>query len=52
MTTEQKDLKLAKDRLLAMYAQLAEGKPLYKAREAVKYNCSLRSIQRDAKLPV
>ena len=47
MTTEQKDLKLAKDRLLAMYAQLAEGKPLYKAREAVKYNCSLRSIQRD-----
>lgn len=47
MTTEQKGLKIAKDRLLAMYAQLAEGKPLYKAREAVKYNCSLRSIQRD-----
>ena len=47
MTTEQKDLKIAKNRLLAMYAQLAEGKPLYKAREAVKYNCSLRSIQRD-----
>lgn len=47
MTTEQIDLKIAKDRLLAMYAQLAEGKPLYKAREAVKYNCSLRSIQRD-----
>lgn len=47
MTTEQKDLKIDKDRLLAMYAQLAEGKPLYKAREAVKYNCSLRSIQRD-----
>lgn len=47
MTTEQKDLKIAKDRLLTMYAQLAEGKPLYKAREAVKYNCSLRSIQRD-----
>lgn len=47
MTTEQKDLKIAKGRLLAMYAQLAEGKPLYKAREAVKYNCSLRSIQRD-----
>ena len=47
MTTEQKDLKIAKDRLLAMYAQLAEGKPLYKACEAVKYNCSLRSIQRD-----
>ena len=47
MTTEQKDLKIAKDRLLGMYAQLAEGKPLCKAREAVKYNCSLRSIQRD-----
>ena len=47
MTTEQKDLKIAKDRLLAMYAQLAEGKQLYKAREAVKYKCSLRSIQRD-----
>lgn len=47
MTKEEKDLKIAKDRLLAMYAQLAEGKPLYKAREAVKYNCSLRSIQRD-----
>lgn len=47
MTTEQKDLKIAKDRLLAMYAQLAEGKALYKVREAVKYNCSLRSIQRD-----
>lgn len=47
MTTEQKGLKIPKDRLLAMYAQLAEGKPLYKAREAVKYNCSLRSIQRD-----
>lgn len=47
MTTEQKELKIAKDRLLAMYAQLAEGKPLYKARETVKYNCSLRSIQRD-----
>lgn len=47
MTAEPKDLKIAKDRLLAMYAQLAEGKPLYKAREAVKYNCSLRSIQRD-----
>ena len=26
---------------------LAEGKALYKAQEAVKFNCSLRSIQRD-----
>lgn len=26
MTTEQKDLKIAKDRLLAMYAQLAEDR--------------------------
>ena len=41
------NLKIAKDRLMSMYAQLAEGKALYKAQEAVKYNCSLRSIQRD-----
>ena len=32
---------------MSMYAQLAEGKALYKSQEAVKYNCSLRSIQRD-----
>lgn len=41
------DTKLSKDRLLNMYATLAEGKALYKAQEAVKFNCSLRSIQRD-----
>ena len=44
---EQQDTKIAKERLLSMYATLAEGKALYKAREAVKFNCSLRSIQRD-----
>lgn len=47
MQTTSDNLKIAKDRLMSMYAQLAEGKALYKAREAVKYNCSLRSIQRD-----
>ena len=44
---EQQDTKIAKERLLSMYATLAEGKALYKARESVKFNCSLRSIQRD-----
>lgn len=39
MTAEPKDLKIAKDRLLAMYAQLGEGKALYKAQEVVKFNC-------------
>ena len=39
--------KIAKDRLLNMYATLAEGKALYKAQAAVTFNCSLRSIQRD-----
>ena len=47
MQTTSDNLKIAKDRLMSMYAQLAEGKVLYKAQEAVKYNCSLRSIQRD-----
>lgn len=47
MQTTSDNLKIAKDRLMSMYAQLAEGKALYKAQEAVKYNCSLRSIQRD-----
>ena len=47
MQTTSDNFKIAKDRLMFMYAQLAEGKALYKAREAVKYNCSLRSIQRD-----
>lgn len=47
MQTTSDNLKIAKDRLMSMYAQLAEGKALYKSQEAVKYNCSLRSIQRD-----
>lgn len=47
MQTTSDNLKIAKDRLMSMYAQLAEGKALYKTQEAVKYNCSLRSIQRD-----
>lgn len=45
--TDLKDTKIAKDRLLNMYATLAEGKALYKAQAAVTFNCSLRSIQRD-----
>ncbi|MDO4756007.1 MAG: hypothetical protein Q4A54_06660 [Parabacteroides sp.] len=36
-----------KDRLLSMHARLVEGKVLYKAEEAKRYGCSLRSIQRD-----
>lgn len=47
MMNEQHDAKIAKDRLLSMYAKLAEGKALYKAQEAVNFNCSMRSIQRD-----
>lgn len=47
MITDLKDTKIAKDRLLNMYATLAEGKALYKAQAAVTFNCSLRSIQRD-----
>ena len=47
MITELNETKIAKDRLINMYATLAEGKALYKAQEAVKFNCSLRSIQRD-----
>ena len=47
MQTTSDNLKIAKDRVMSMYAQLAEGKELYKSQEAVKYNCSLRSIQRD-----
>ena len=47
MITELNETKIAKDRLINMYAMLAEGKALYKAQEAVKFNCSLRSIQRD-----
>lgn len=45
--TELQNTKIAKDRLLNMYATLTEGKALYKEREAVRFNCSLRSIQRD-----
>ena len=47
MITDLKDTKIAKDRLLNMYATLAEGKALYKVQAAVTFNCSLRSIQRD-----
>lgn len=47
MITELNETKIAKDRLINMYATLAEGKVLNKAQEAVKFNCSLRSIQRD-----
>ena len=47
MITELNETKIAKNRLINMYATLAEGKALYKAQEAVKFNCSLRSIQRD-----
>ena len=39
--------RIGKDRVLAMYALLAEGKMLYKEEEALRYKCSLRSIQRD-----
>ena len=41
------DMRIAKDRLLRMCAKLTEGHVLYKQEEAVKYSCSLRSIQRD-----
>ena len=47
MMVETNEPKIAKDRLLNMYATLAEGKALYKAQAAVTFNCSLRSIQRD-----
>ena len=39
--------RIAKDRLLWMCAKLTEGHVFYKQEEAAKYNCSLRSIQRD-----
>ena len=41
------NFKNTKDRLLSMHARLVEGKMLYKAEEAKRYGCSLRSIQRD-----
>ena len=39
--------RIGKDRMLEMYARLAEGKMIYKPEEAVHYKCSPRSIQRD-----
>lgn len=39
--------RIGKDRMLEMYARLAEGKIIYKPEEAVHYKCSPRSIQRD-----
>ena len=39
--------RIGKDRMLEMYAKLAEGKLLHKLEEAERYKCSLRSIQRD-----
>ncbi|MBQ7883413.1 MAG: WYL domain-containing protein [Phascolarctobacterium sp.] len=39
--------KFGKDRLLSMHSRLMEGKMLYKAEEAQRFGCSLRSIQRD-----
>ena len=40
-------VKNIKDRLLFMHSRLMEGKMLYKSEEAKRFNCSLRSIQRD-----
>lgn len=39
--------RIGKDRMLEMYALLAEGKLLHKHEAAARYKCSLRSIQRD-----
>ena len=41
------NFKNTKDRLLLMHSRLMEGKMLYKAEEAKRFGCSLRSIQRD-----
>ena len=41
------NFKNTKDRLLSMHSRLMEGKMLYKADEAKRFGCSLRSIQRD-----
>ena len=41
------NFKNTKDRLLSMHSRLMECKMLYKAEEAKRYVCSLRSIQRD-----
>lgn len=47
MVKRKENLQFVKNRLLSMYARLAEGHTLYKQEEAVRFNCSLRSIQRD-----
>lgn len=39
MQTTSDNLKMAKDRLMSIYAQLGESKALYKAQEVVKFNC-------------
>ena len=41
------EYRIGKDRMLEMYARLAEGKMIYKFEEAMHYKCSPRSIQRD-----
>lgn len=47
MVKHKENLQFVKNRLLSMYARLADGHTLYKQEEAVRFNCSLRSIQRD-----
>lgn len=47
MKESNKNVYVAKNRLLSMYNRLVEGQPIYKEKEAVKFNCSLRSVQRD-----
>lgn len=47
MVKRKENLQFVKNRLLSMYARLADGHTLYKQEEAVRFNCSLRSIQRD-----
>ena len=47
MNENMESIHFAKNRLLSMYDRLAEGRPLYKEEEAMRFNCSLRSIQRD-----
>ena len=38
---------ISKERLLAMYSKLIDGKPIYKQEEAIIFGVSERSIQRD-----
>lgn len=47
MVKHKENLQFVKNRLLSMYARLADGHTLYKQEEAIRFNCSLRSIQRD-----